>query len=178
MNTVILKSCIYICKNGGTSNLSFLKFRKTLFRDVFLVFCLWEFGNFINGAADKDMVIFSQKWKAFIPLHSRDYLNKNSMKTNVVTDEDNSRNEMWHWTNDEIGVAVQSWLWVRVELMAWKLSRLERLNGIQWSWVQVPLRPTFYSYFKESFGDEYHFSKFVFSIFKKNEWQLEYTGLQ
>ena len=31
----------------------------------------------------------------------------------------NSRNEMWHWINDEIGVAVQSWLWVRVELMAW-----------------------------------------------------------
>ena len=24
-----------------------------------------------------------------------------------------------HWTNDEIGVAVQSWLWVRVELVAW-----------------------------------------------------------
>ena len=31
----------------------------------------------------------------------------------------NGRNEMWHWTNGEIGVAVQSWLWVRVELMAW-----------------------------------------------------------
>ena len=39
--------------------------------------------------------------------------------TNVATDEGNSRNEMWRWTNDEIGVAVQSWLWVRVELMAW-----------------------------------------------------------
>ena len=48
-----------------------------------------------------------------------DYLNKISIKTNVATDEGNSRNEMWHWTNDEIGVAVQSWLWVRVELMAW-----------------------------------------------------------
>ena len=22
-----------------------------------------------------------------------------------------------------------------------------RLNGIQWSWIQIPLRPTFYSYF-------------------------------
>ena len=54
-----------------------------------------------------------------IPLHSCDYLNKISIKTNVATDEGNSRNEMWHWTNDEIGVAVQSWLWVRVELMAW-----------------------------------------------------------
>ena len=54
-----------------------------------------------------------------IPLHSCDYLNKISIKTNVATDEGNSRNEMWHWINDEIGVAVQSWLLVRVELMAW-----------------------------------------------------------
>ena len=58
--------------------------------------------------------------------------------------------------NDEIGVAVQSWLWVWGEVMAWQLSRLERLNGIQWSWAQIPLRPTFYSYFKESFNGEYH----------------------
>ena len=29
-----------------------------------------------------------------IPLHSCDYLNKNLMKTNVATDEGNSRNEM------------------------------------------------------------------------------------
>ena len=53
------------------------------------------------------------------PLHSCDYLNNISIKTNVATDEGNSRNEMWHWTNDEIGVAVQSPLWMRVELMAW-----------------------------------------------------------
>ena len=52
-----------------------------------------------------------------ILLHSSDYLNKTSTKTNVATDEGYSRNEMWHWTNDEIPVAVQSWLWVRVELM-------------------------------------------------------------
>ena len=38
---------------------------------------------------------------------------------NGATDEGNSRNETWHWTNDKIGVAVQSWLWVRVEFMAW-----------------------------------------------------------
>ena len=30
-----------------------------------------------------------------------------------------SRNEIWHWTNEEIGVAVQSWLWGWVELVAW-----------------------------------------------------------
>ena len=51
--------------------------------------------------------------------YTRDYLNKISIKTNVATDEGNSRNEMRHWTNDEIGVAVQSWPWVRVELVAW-----------------------------------------------------------
>ena len=68
----------------------------------------------------------------------------------------NSQNEMWHWTNDEIGVVVQSWLWVQVELMTWKLCQLECLNGIQWSWVQLPLESTFYSYFKESVSGEYH----------------------
>ena len=54
-----------------------------------------------------------------IPLHSRDYLKKTSIKINMVTDEGNSRNEIGNWANDEIGVAVQSSLWVRVELMAW-----------------------------------------------------------
>ena len=63
---------------------------------------------------------------------------------------------MWHWTKDELGVAVQSCLWMQVELMAWEFSRLERLNGIKWSWVQFPHRPTFYSYFQESVSDEYH----------------------
>ena len=56
---------------------------------------------------------------SYILLQSCDYLKKISIKLNVATDEGNSRNETWHWTNDEIGLAVQSWLWVRVELMAW-----------------------------------------------------------
>ena len=43
----------------------------------------------------------------FIPLHACDYLKKISIKINVGTDEDNIRNEISHWTNDEIGVAVQ-----------------------------------------------------------------------
>ena len=68
---------------------------------------------------------------------------------------------------DEIGVAVQSWLWVQVELMAWQLSRLEHLNGIQWSSVQVSLRPIFYNYFKESFSGEYHMYFLYFLIFLK-----------
>ena len=53
-----------------------------------------------------------------IPVHSCDYLNKMLIKANV-TDDGNSWNEVWHWTNDEIGVAVQNWLWVPVELIAW-----------------------------------------------------------
>ena len=43
-----------------------------------------------------------------ILLHSCDYLNKISIKTNVATDKGNNRNEMSHLANDEIGVAVQS----------------------------------------------------------------------
>ena len=58
-------------------------------------------------------------WEHRNMIHSCDYLNKISIKTNVATDEGNSWNEMWPWTNSEIGVAVQSWIWVRVELMAW-----------------------------------------------------------
>ena len=33
-----------------------------------------------------------------------------SIKLKKVTDEGKSRNEIWHWTNNEIGVAVQSLL--------------------------------------------------------------------
>ena len=56
---------------------------------------------------------------AFIPLHSCDYLKQTSIKTNVATDEGNGQSETWYWTNDKIAVAVQSWPWVWVELMAW-----------------------------------------------------------
>ena len=55
----------------------------------------------------------------YISLHLCDYLHKISIKTNVASDKGNSRDEMWHWTNDEIGVAVESSVWVRVELIAW-----------------------------------------------------------
>ena len=54
-----------------------------------------------------------------IPLYSCDYLKKISVKTNMATDEGNSQNEIGHWANNEIGVAVQSWLSVWVELMVW-----------------------------------------------------------
>ena len=35
------------------------------------------------------------------------------------------------------------------------------LDRIQWSWVQIPLRPTFYSYFKESISGEYNMYQFI-----------------
>ena len=41
-----------------------------------------------------------------IPLIQSDYLSKSSIKTNLGTDKGNSQNETWHWTNDEIGVAL------------------------------------------------------------------------
>ena len=30
----------------------------------------------------------------------------------MATDKGNTKNEIAHWTNNEIGIAVQSWLWV------------------------------------------------------------------
>ena len=40
------------------------------------------------------------------------------------------------------------------------------LNGIQWSWFQIPLKPTFYSYFKESFSGEIYntYLKYIYYI--------------
>ena len=35
------------------------------------------------------------------------------------------------------------------------------VNRINWSWVQIPHTPTFYSHFKESFGDEYHIYQLI-----------------
>ena len=53
-----------------------------------------------------------------IQQHSCDYLRKTSVNETWRLIKANSRNEMWHWTNNEIGVAIESWLWVRVEHMA------------------------------------------------------------
>ena len=65
----------------------------------------------------------------FIPLHSYDSTNKISIQVNVVTDKGVSQNDIFHWTNDEIGVSVESWFLVQVELMGllgqtfWKSER-------------------------------------------------------
>ena len=37
----------------------------------------------------------------------------------ITSRKGNNWNETWNWTNDEIGVATESWLWVRIEVMAW-----------------------------------------------------------
>ena len=51
-------------------------------------------------------------------------------------------------TNDnEIGLAVQSYFSVRVDLMSWQLRRLERVKGIQCWWILIPLWPIFCSYY-------------------------------
>ena len=81
-----------------------------------------------------------------IQLHSCDYLNKISIKTNMATNEGNSQNEMWDWTNDEIAVAVQSWLWVLVEFIAQSVRASERnsvvvgSNPTQASFLQLLLK--------------------------------------
>ena len=46
-------------------------------------------------------------------------------------------------------------------LIAQLVSWLGRLNRIQWSRVQIPLRPPFYSYFEESFSGEYHMYQYI-----------------
>ena len=39
----------------------------------------------------------------FIMLQWYDYLKNILIKINVATGKDNSRNGIWHWTNDQIG---------------------------------------------------------------------------
>ena len=50
---------------------------------------------------------------------------------------------------------------MRVELMTWQVSWLERQNGIHWLLVQIPLTPTFCSYLTKSFSGEYHMYQFI-----------------
>ena len=64
----------------------------------------------------------------------------------MATDEGNNWNETWHWPNNKIRVALLSWLQVRVEPI---------------EWVQILLKLAFYSYFKQSFIDEYHVYQFI-----------------
>ena len=66
---------------------------------------------------------------------------------------------MWHWKKDEIGKMSS---YTKLALgTSWTHGLIDRLNGIQWSQVQIPLRPTSYSYFKESFSGEYHMYQLI-----------------
>ena len=49
----------------------------------------------------------------------------------MATDEGNSQNETLHWTKDEIGVAVQSWLWVLVELIDQSVTATEQNHSVR-----------------------------------------------
>ena len=53
------------------------------------------------------------------PLQTYDYLWYILIVINVETDEGNGQNETKRWRKCEIGVAVDSWVRVQVELMAW-----------------------------------------------------------
>ena len=54
------------------------------------------------------------------------------------------------------------------------------VKRIEWSWVQIPLKSTFYSYFKESFCVEYHMyilfrythviTSSIFQLKKRGDW--------
>ena len=58
---------------------------------------------------------------------------------NVTTDEDNSRNEIEHWTINEIGVAVQSWLF-DTKIVANQMQIQNVLNLLSWLFLQQQLR--------------------------------------
>ena len=59
-------------------------------------------------------------------------------------------NKRWNWSSCRKLALSASWTHGLIA------QSVRVLNGIQWFWVQIPLRPTFYSYFKESVSGEYH----------------------
>ena len=105
------RQCLMTSCKGDTVGLLYVTWYKTCSHRTMLIFLLRR--------------ILQRILHWWIPhvssvlLHSCDYLKKISIKTNMVTDEDNSRNETWNWTNDETRVTVQRWFFVGVELMAY-----------------------------------------------------------
>ena len=71
-----------------------------------------------------------------ILLHSCDYFNRLLIQINVATDEGKGRYEIWYWTN--------RWNWSSCTKLALSASWTHGL----WSWVQIPLRSTFYATLK------------------------------
>ena len=84
----------------------------------------------------------------FILLHSCAYLCEISLKGNVAKAMAEMKLEhwakRWNWSSCTILALSASWTH---GLIAQSVRAPER---IQWSWVQIPLRPTFYSYIKET----------------------------
>ena len=72
------------------------------------------------GMSEIDILDISMGAKKYIYINDCVITSRKTwIKIKVAPDEGNSRNQTWHWTNDKIGLAVQTCLWVRVELMAW-----------------------------------------------------------
>ena len=90
-----------------------------------------------------------------------DYLHKTSIKINVATDKGKlpewnmTLNKGWNWSGCTKFALSASWTHGLIA------QSVERLSRIQWSRVQIPLRPTFYSYFKESVNGEYNMYQLI-----------------
>ena len=91
-----------------------------------------------------------------IRLNPCDYLYKVLIKRYVPTDENNNWNETWDWAKGQkwsssINLALNV---SRTHGIIPQLVRASESN--MWSWVQIPIKPTFYTYFKESIIGEYY----------------------
>ena len=93
--------------------------KKTHFQlsQMFRLFYI-TFYSVVEGYAKQPIYIYIYVY-IYVLLYICDYFKKISIGTDMTTEEGNSRNETWHWTDEEIGVAAQSWPGLRVELMAW-----------------------------------------------------------
>ena len=106
------------------------------------LFCS-EFYWFIHIIYVGDSLISLRKTlPIYIPLlwiHMQD-----SIKVNVATDQCNSQNEIWTLNNE-----IKLEYCTKLALSAsWTHGLIAQgLNGIQWSWVQIPVSTSFYSYF-------------------------------
>ena len=85
-----------------------------------------------------------------VPLHSCNYLHKIVITVNMTL------NKQRNWSSYTKLTLSASWTHGLIGHCWLEHSWLEHLHGIEWLWVQISLRATFYSYFKESFSGEYH----------------------
>ena len=114
------------------------------------------FYSYIKGSVSGEYHVYQ-----FIALHSCNYLQKTLIKINVATDKGKqpkwnvTLNKPWNlssWTKMALSSS-----WTHGLIAQWVSS----LNGIQWSWVQIPLIPTFYRYFEKPVREEYHMHQLI-----------------